>query len=232
MIQRRVEDLTGTFDPYLTIRRSTNEFALSLLPVFREKLRAAPCPVTLALRLAAAGNIIDLGAKRNLTMDEAKEAVDNAVSLPLAGSDEVDAVGRLLAARRVLLIADNAGEIAFDRLLCEQLPHRPTVAVRSRPVINDATTDDAHQVGIDAFADLITTGSDLPGAWLPSCSPEFVRVFREAELVVSKGQGNYECLSGHRFGGYFLLRVKCPVVAEDCGLPVGSNALIDAWRER
>ncbi len=168
MIQRRVEDLTGSFDPYLAIRRNTNEFALSLLPAFREQMRKAPCPMTLALRLAAAGNIIDLGAKRNLTLEEAQEAVESAVSSPLAGASEQEAVSRLRTAKKVLLIADNAGEIAVDRLLCELLPHRPTVAVRARPVINDATVDDAAQVGIDAFAEIITTGSDLPGAWLAS----------------------------------------------------------------
>ena len=228
MIQRRAEDLTGRTDPFLTVRKTTNSFALELLNRFRDKLNDLDEPLIGALRLSAAGNIIDLGAKRNFTIEEAAEVVNEALSTPLIGADEAQAVERIRKAEKVLLIADNSGEIAFDRLLCEFIPSRPTVAVRQRPVLNDAVEDDARHVGMHEHADIITTGSDMPGAWLAACSEKFHRAFEQADVILSKGQGNYEGLSDVRFSGYFILRVKCELISCNTGFPIGRNLLVDA----
>ncbi len=228
MLQRRVESLTGARDPFRELRRRSNEFALGMLHFFRARLARSDEPIRDALRLAAAANIIDYGAKRDLTLAEARRAVEEALSRPLEGTDEKAACERLARARSVLIVADNAGEIAFDRLLCEFLPVRPVVAVRAAPVINDAVMEDALHVGLDEVADLTDTGSDLPGVWLPDSSPAFERLFREADVVISKGQGNYEGLSDTSFRGYFLFRVKCEPVAEHAGFPIGTSLLLPA----
>ncbi|GAB4151518.1 MAG: DUF89 domain-containing protein [Planctomycetota bacterium] len=230
MIQRRIEDLTGLQNPYAEIKRRTNDFALDLLPRFRELIIASEEPVRLALRLAAAGNIIDLGAKRELTLEEAADALDTAADTPLQGGDEEEAVARIMTAPEILILADNSGEIVFDMLLAQTVPCPVTVAVRERPIINDATMADVIQVGLEKVARVITTGSDLPGVWFPACPPEFVRLVKNAPLVISKGQGNFEGLSGESFSGYFLLRVKCDAVSRKCGFPVGTNALFPAGR--
>ena len=230
MIQRRIENLTGVKDPYKKIKEETNLFALKLIDGFREEVNAFENPLIGALRLSAAGNIIDLGAKRNLTLDEARKAVEHALHTPLLGSNEEEAVKRIANAKNLLIIADNSGEIAFDRLLCEFLPKRPKVAVRAAEIINDAVLKDAQDVGLTEFADIINTGSDMPGAWLRACGTDFIETFNSADLIISKGQGNYEGMNTENFPGYFVLRVKCSLVAESTGFPIDANLLVNAGR--
>ncbi|HSL95369.1 MAG TPA: ARMT1-like domain-containing protein, partial [Thermoleophilia bacterium] len=115
----------------------------------------------------------------------------------------------------------------IDGLLIEQLPRdRVVVAVRGAPVLNDATLADARAAGLDALAAVIGNGSDAPGTVLSDCSPEFRRVFAEADVIVSKGQGNYESLSDFEAPVFFLLKVKCPLAARHAGLPLGAHALL------
>ena len=128
----------------------------------------------------------------------------------------------------VLILADNAGEIAFDCLLCEQLTRlgkRVTVAVRGAPTLNDATIVDAREVGLPEVAEVITTGSDHPGVLLSKCSQDFRRHFQDADLVISKGMGNFEGLSGEVGPIFFLLKAKCAPVARALGVEVGGLVL-------
>lgn len=143
-------------------------------------------------------------------------------SAPLAG-DPAALFEAAAKARSILYLADNAGEIVFDRILIEALPaSRVTVAVRGGPVINDATLADAETAGIHEIATVIDNGSDAPGTLLAECSPEFRARFEAADLVIAKGQGNFETLSDTRKHIFFLLSVKCPLVAAEVGAPVGS----------
>ncbi len=170
--------------------------------------------------MAAAGNSLDLGLHARLDWT----GVDAAAALPFARSDYDLFRAALAAVRGVLYLADNAGEIVLDRILIEELRARGlmvTVAVRGAPTLNDATTDDAHAVGLDKVAEVITTGSDLPGVSLPSSSPQFRTRFRSAELILSKGMGNFEGLSGEQAPLFFLLQAKCPPVAHEAGVEVG-----------
>jgi uncharacterized protein with ATP-grasp and redox domains len=123
-------------------------------------------------------------------------------------------------------LTDNAGEIVFDRFLIEQLPFdRVTVVVRGFPVINDATIADAETAGLTDIVEVMTNGSDAPGTILDDCSEEFRTRFAEADLIIAKGQGNYETLRECLRPIFFLLRVKCPLVANDLDCPVGSMVL-------
>ena len=125
-------------------------------------------------------------------------------------------------ARSILYLADNAGEIAFDRLLIEQLtPKRITLAVRGAAVINDATLADAHAVGVDEVVEVIDNGSDAPGTILDDCSPDFRRRFADADVIIAKGQANYETKSEAGPRVFCLLQIKCLVIARDLGAPVG-----------
>ena len=130
------------------------------------------------------------------------------------------------AAARVLYLADNAGEIACDRLLIERLgPARITLAVKGSPVLNDATRVDAEAVGLAAIVEVVDNGSDAPGTILADCSEAFRRRFAEADLILAKGQGNYETLSNAAADIFFILKAKCPVIARDLGCRVGSLIL-------
>lgn len=217
---------TGGVDLYREAKERYNDMALELYPAFLERIAASPDPFAGAVLLAIAGNVIDLGAKADLTEREAFDAMERALDESVAGDiDEFRKEAQ--AAERILYLADNAGEIVFDRALIGMLPAgRVTVAVRGKPVINDATMADAVTAGIPDMAPVIDNGSDAPGTVLEDCSPKFIDVYRKADLVVSKGQGNYETLSEEKKNIFFLLKIKCPVVASHSGLALGTHALI------
>jgi uncharacterized protein with ATP-grasp and redox domains len=199
--------------------------ALQLSGELRPAVDASADPFAAALILAIAANAIDLGAKGHHEVTE--ESIGREMREALGRTLDPAAVEALRAgvagAGEVLYLCDNAGEIVFDRLLIERLPcERVTVAVRGRPIINDATREDAASVGLTGVADVIPNGSGMPGTVLAECSSEFRERFARADVVISKGQGNYETLSDEAKPGlFFLLRVKCPTVARDLRCEVG-----------
>jgi uncharacterized protein with ATP-grasp and redox domains len=130
--------------------------------------------------------------------------------------------GALNGAEPIPCLADNAGETVFDRVLIECLTVPGVFAVKSGPVLNDATIEDAREAGIDEVAELIETGSNAPGTIVSQCSDRFRRRYRESALILAKGQANYETLSTGGGNVFFLLQIKCPLVARDVGVPVGS----------
>jgi uncharacterized protein with ATP-grasp and redox domains len=135
---------------------------------------------------------------------------------------------RIERAERILYLADNTGEIVLDRLLIERLPtDRVTVAVRGAPIINDATLEDAEYAGITDIVPVISNGAAAPGTVLSMCSETFVEHFDAADLIISKGQGNFETLEGRSDRPIaFLFRVKCNVVRRLSGYPVGSHVVL------
>ena len=225
-IHRLLRERTGVVAPYASAKARDNALALSLLPEFQERLARASDPLFLAVRLAIAGNLIDLGPKHELSAEEILSSIRQVENEPFSG--DVESLRNVSArAKHILYLADNAGEIVFDRLLVERLgASRVTVAVRGAPIINDATLADARTAGLCEVAEVITNGSDAPGTVLPDCSPEFLEHFKTADLVISKGQGNFETLSSAPRDICFLFKVKCPVVAAKAGLPLGTQALL------
>jgi uncharacterized protein with ATP-grasp and redox domains len=130
------------------------------------------------------------------------------------------------AAKDILYIADNAGEIVFDRLLIKQIgPEKITFVVKGGPIINDATIEDAQAAGLTDLMKVIDTGDDAPGTILEFCSEDFQHCFEAADLVIAKGQGNYETLSNIDKNIFFLVKAKCPVIARDLGCEVGETIL-------
>jgi len=128
-----------------------------------------------------------------------------------------------------MYLADNAGEIAFDRLLIEKIsPERVTLVVRGAPVINDATLADAQAVGLDKIVEIIDNGSDAPGTILSDCSREFQRLYTDADLIIAKGQGNFETLNNEPGNLFFLFKVKCPLVADLVNQPIGTQMLVQS----
>jgi uncharacterized protein with ATP-grasp and redox domains len=233
-LHRYLRGMTGVDDPYRRAKDQLNQLALELVPPFRAKVEADDDPLKLAARLAIAGNIMDMGVIGNLTEAEVRETMDQALHAPFFG--ELENFRQAVAeAKSILYLADNAGEIVFDRLLIEQLPReRVTLVVRGAPIINDVTLIDAQTVGLDQLVEVIENGSDAPGTILSDCSPEFRRHFSEADLIISKGQGNFETLSGEAGNIFFLFKVKCPMVAKLVGQPVGMQMLVQssaAWIE-
>ncbi|MBI9019887.1 MAG: DUF89 family protein [Verrucomicrobia bacterium] len=224
-IHRRLRELTGVADPYREEKDLHNQMALKLLPELRAQVAASNDPLMTAAHLAIAGNIIDLGPKSGLDENEIHDALRHASEKPLEG-DLIAFRAEVAQAKTILYLADNCGEIVFDTLLIEQLgPERVTLAVRGMPIINDATLEDAVTAGLDKMVPMIGNGSDAPGTILDDCNEEFRQAFESADLIISKGQGNFETLSPCGKNIFYLLKVKCPVVSESVCLPVGTHVL-------
>lgn len=221
-IHQIIREVTGSPDPYSAMKTQSNRFAMGLYPQLKRTIEQSHEPLETAIRLAIAGNIIDFAVLDALDRGEVFSVIERSLTEPLEGNVRAfkDALAR---AENIVFIADNAGEIVFDRLLIETLDYeRITYAVRGGPVINDATRLDAEAVGMTDLVDVMDNGSDAPGTLLNECSESFRRTFAEADLVVAKGQGNFESLSGADQNIFFLFKVKCSVVASRTGFPTGS----------
>jgi hypothetical protein len=216
--QQVVQTKTGVADPFEEVKAVSNDEVLELYPAFEEDLRQAEDRLATAVRLAIAGNVIDVGPGHDIDIEATVgEVLDQSFAIDDLASLRAD----LAEATDVLYLADNAGEIVLDRLLIEQLDADVEVVVKDQPFLNDVTAADARAAGIDEVADLRTRGSDGVG----TVTPAFERRLREADVVISKGQGNYELFSDADPSIYFLFMVKCSVVADDVGAPEGSIVL-------
>jgi uncharacterized protein with ATP-grasp and redox domains len=225
-IHRSLRSMTGVTDPYNRAKEAFNRMALAMYEELEMATASSADPLDMAVRLAIAGNVIDLGVNGTLTEAQARASLDNALDEPLCG-DTADFRRAMESARNILYLADNAGEIVFDRLLVERLgSHKVTLAVRGGPILNDATIDDAKAAGLCDIVKVIDNGSDAPGTVLGECGDEFRRAFAGADLIISKGQGNFETLSDELANIFFLFKVKCPTIANHVGLPLGSHVLL------
>ena len=223
-----IAGITGSTDPYYEEKRQANQKALSLYPRLREVVAASADPLLAACKLAIAGNSIDLGPHSRYA--DIDSIAGPALASPLAIDDYARFRKSLAGSRNVLYLGDNAGEIAFDRLLVEELKRvgdfSISFVVRERPIINDATLADAAYVGLDKVARVVTSGSGAPALVLSQCSPEVRELYRAADTIIVKGQGNYEALSEQPNKNlFFFLKVKCPVVAGLVGVGIGAAVL-------
>jgi len=232
MIYQRIRQRFGDHDFYKEVKDRSNRKALDLYPMLKQKVNQAPDPLLAAVEIAVIGNVIDYAAKNHLDIEAQIEQLF-AGELPEinhAVFDYESFRSDLLAARRILILGDNTGEIVFDKVLIESLPEGKEVfyAVRGRPILNDATLDDAEFCGLHEVAAVISSGVMSPGTVLSQCSPEFLDVFQNADLIISKGQGNYEALFGTAGPIYFLFKIKCKIIARHAGGALSDMMLVKA----
>jgi len=205
-------------DPFEKIKKEFNAIALSLYPGLRDRVKASPDPLWTASRLAIAGNIIDFGI---FTSIDIEKSIEQSLRAKIAVDDYTSFREDLMATDEILYLLDNAGEIVFDKLMIEELREagkHVTAVVKGSAVLNDVTRDDAVQVGLDAVCEIIDNGSDAIGTILPWTSPVFRERFEKADLIISKGQGNFETLFATEKRTYFLFQSKCDVVSQELGL--------------
>jgi len=220
-------------DPYRAIKQKSNRCALGLLRKLRDKVSRSKNRLLTAVELAIAGNIIDFGVKNNLNVKaELKKilAEESRVIHKQSIFHYREFRQALKRARNILYLADNAGEVVFDRILTEEIkkayPDKGIYyAVKAKPVINDALLEDAKACGIGKVARVISNGTDAPGTILALCSKEFKQIYRNADMIISKGQGNFESLSQEKRPIFFLFMVKCQVVAKETGCKMGDIVL-------
>ncbi len=219
-----VREETGAKDPYSKVKKEYNDVALGLYPSLHKLVKAAENPLFTAIKLAIAGNIIDFGVTSDFDLNA---TIRRVIESPLRINHFKEFVEDLSRAETLVYLGDNTGEIVFDRVLLEtilaQYPlKRIHFVVKGAPIINDATIEDARYVGLDTISglDFIKVDVGIPGTGYKRHDKEFLEILEKNDMVISKGQGNYEALSDVK-GIYFLLLAKCPVIARDLGVEVG-----------
>jgi uncharacterized protein with ATP-grasp and redox domains len=226
-VYRVVYDITGNNDPYLQAKKRSNRLALSLYPGLKEIVASSKDPLLTACKMAIAGNAIDFGPQADY--GDLNSIVETSLASPFSIDYYREFKKSVEKASQILYLGDNAGEVVFDRILIEQIRLIKrmdiTFVVREKPIINDATMDDALAVGLNEVASIIPNGSDAPATILSQCSPQILELYSSADVIISKGQGNYESLSREQTNIFFLLRAKCPVVAEPLNVNVGDAVL-------
>ncbi|MFT7414241.1 MAG: hypothetical protein ACI9FO_000900 [Methylophagaceae bacterium] len=214
-IHKLVREKTNNIDPYKQAKEQSTQDALDLYPQLKIKVESAVAPLEMAVRIAIAGNIIDLGVTESYDLES---TLNRVLVQPFAINDLEIFRERLSEVNSILYLADNAGETVFDRILIEQIDKPITYVVKAAPIINDATREDAIAAGIDHVAEIIDNGSQAPGTMFEKCSELFLQHFKQAELIIAKGQANYESLSDCAAPLFFLLQAKCNVIARELGV--------------
>ena len=227
LVLRLANRILGVEDPYREAKEHYNRLITDMYPRLREMVDNSPSSLDMAARLSVVGNIIDLGIKAEID-------IEGTIAQVINEGFALDNSGILFGMldekpRTVLFLVDNAGEIAFDRPFVEEMVkrgHRVVVGVKSGPILNDATMEDAIQVGMDKVTEVVETGSDWVGTNLPTCSDDFKKLYENADIVIAKGQANYETIEGSREDLFLILKAKCESVAENIGVPLGKMVFL------
>ena len=225
-IHALIRQITGIDDAYVRIKDESTAFALEMLPFLRHEVQKSEHPFETTIRLIIAGNIIDFGTDHNFNLNSVHQIIADALKQQI----DIDAIKNLhksmSEAERILYISDNCGEIVFDRLLIEQFKEKIILAVRGAPILNDATRREAEMSGLNDLVQIIDTGDSIPGVILEDCSDEFRHHYSGCDLIIAKGQGNYETLHETERPAFFLFMSKCHVIARLLDSEMGSLNVI------
>jgi len=217
-MHQTVKKHSKKLDPYDIIKQRDISASQKAYPLLKSFLREKDNSLYWALKIAATGNIIDSAIYSNIDVEH---CIENELEKGFSICDIDSFEDKLKKAKTLLIIGDNAGETVFDKVLAERLLGfniNIIYAVRDKPIINDATVKEAYESGLDSCTTIVSTGSDAPGAILEKCSNEFIDLFNKSDIVISKGQGNYEALSDCERDIYFLLKAKCPMISNKLGV--------------
>jgi len=216
-MHKHAKSITGNNDPYARLKTQYNEIAKEIYDRINEEkcLEKAENPFDMACRLAIAGNIIDFSVGLKLEHSDILKSVEDSVKHDIFGTGSTALKEAVEKSKKIMYIADNSGEIIFDKFLLQCLPlHKVTYAVKGGPIVNDATMEDAISTGVVDLVKVIDNGHCAQGTLLKDCSSAFISEFNEADLIISKGQANFETLSDIKDKKiFYLLRAKCSSVA-------------------
>jgi len=228
LIHRIVAKETGNTDPCLEIKKQFNEIALKLQPELKQIIEKSSDYFLTAAKLAIAGNIIDFATPTEFSSKIMSDTINETLYNQVDSESFKLFKKNIEEADKILYLGDNAGEIVFDKIFIEELPkNKITFCVRGLPILNDALMDDAKKAGLTSMVKVIDSGTDLPGIILDECSAEFNKCFNEADLIIAKGQGNFETLNDSKKNIFFLFKVKCPAVANETGSKLGDTVILN-----
>lgn len=211
-------------DLYDDMKNQASKKAQEFIPTCKKAIKASNIPLKGAIKTAIAGNVIDLAAE---VMFDLEEEIEKIFTTNFAIDDFDDLELKLKTTKKLVYLADNAGEEVFDKLCIETIKKIfPQIEVfyfvRGKPIINDLTIEHAKKSGLDQVATLVDSGVPTPGYAIDFAHSKAHEIFKSADCVISKGMGNYECLGEEKnYPIFFLLKVKCQVVARAIGAKLG-----------
>lgn len=233
---KTVQRISGNNDPFARLKKISNSLAMKVVPILKREIdnREGIEALKFAALGAVCGNSIDFEVEGyHVPIEEIEKALLNCLREGLTINETERLISALTKSKRILYLLDNAGEIVFDKIFIETIvrnyPIKVIAAVKSGPILNDATIEDALEIGLQEVAEVITTGNDYIGLNMDESSEDFRRELREADVIIAKGQGYYESISEieHILGKSvaYMLRAKCPVIAESLNVSRGSNII-------
>ncbi len=224
-VHNRLKKLLKRDDLYKEIKDFYNNKILGIEKDIKKQIELSEDKFLTAVKLSILGNIIDFGAKKEVDNEKLIKDISTIDSFKLEIDNSNSLYESLKKSKTVLYLADNCGEIVFDKIFMEYIKNNFKdieifCAVRGEPIINDATLEDALSVGIDKVATIISNGDSAPGTIIENTTDEFKNIFKSADTVISKGQGNYESLSNtDKSSLFFLFMAKCTLIANELNVP-------------
>ena len=226
-----LRDMFGIERDYTQVKHHFNQLVLGLEDQIVRRLEASDDPLDLAIRCALVGNFIDFGPTGDVSETKLLQLVEDAQTMDLdqAALDELKE--RMANARTIAYLTDNCGEVVFDKLLIAQILRinpggRVTAIVRGAPTSNDATLEDAREVGLDTLVEVVGNGSDLAGTSPAHVNERTLQALADSDLVVSKGLANYETLSGRGKNIRFLFLCKCALYRDLFEVPLYTGMIV------
>jgi uncharacterized protein with ATP-grasp and redox domains len=226
-VHKEIKKITGA-DPYTREKERSNAAALKLVPYARSLIEGARDPLYQSFKIAIAGNLIDFGTY-DFDIDEKESEIRDALLDDFAINDFEKIKKKIKNADKILYLCDNAGEIVFDRLAIEEIQKLGpvvTAVVKSGPIVNDATMEDARAAGLDGVCKVIESGTDSVGVNLGESGDEFLKELKSSDLIIAKGQGHFETMEDMELPVAFLLKAKCRTVAEALGVKPKSSVVM------
>ncbi|ABR56394.1 damage-control phosphatase ARMT1 family protein [Methanococcus aeolicus] len=236
VIHRHFKKISNCEDPYKRLKETANDTAQNYIEDVENKIKNSDNELDRLKKCVLAtiaGNSIDFGPFS--ISEDIVPMIEHTLNSELKIDCSKELLEDLKSAKKVLYICDNAGEIVFDILLIKMIKkyvndiNDIVVAVKGKPILNDATMEDAENLKINEFAKVITTGSDIIGIILEECSEEFLKEFEQADLIIAKGMGNFESLTEYNLNHkklYYILKAKCDPVAEFIGVDLKDSVLL------
>jgi len=231
-VQKIIKEISGTDDFYIEIKSKSNKLALNLYDLVKSRVNRSKDRLLTAIEMAIAGNIIDFGVKNSINVEAELERILNEENKMIKNKNNRffaynEFKQNIDTSKSIIYLADNCGETLFDRILIEEIKNinasiEIIYSVKEKPILNDALLEDAIFCGIDKLCKVVSSGSEIPGTVLDMCSKEFLGYYNKADMVISKGQGNFESFVDKNKPVFYLFMAKCPAVAKEAGCDVGN----------
>ena len=224
-------DMFGKAEDFSEIKKHFNSMMMSFENDIMSKINSANDPLKMGLCYAMTGNYIDFGALDSVGEDKLRELIENVNENMIGDKEYEDFKKEIEKSKRVVYLTDNCGEIVFDKVFISVIKNMfpdvsITAIVRGYDVLNDATMTDANEIGLDKVVEVIDNGTDIAGTCLDKISEKASEIIDSADLIISKGQGNFETLQMCGKNIYYVFLCKCQMFADRFNVPLYSGMLI------